>query len=130
MDGILDWYLVGLAAGLGATAGAAIVLVSAGGRTRAVAAAATVAAVAGGVVVAVLATGWAGVAIAAGLAVSAVSLRRLSVEALPAALVGSVVIAVIPALGYLAVLAVPILGQKLGRRAGTRHAGLRILAKD
>jgi hypothetical protein len=128
--GIVDWYLVGLAAGLGMAAGAAVVWALAGGRTRTVAAAAAAAAVSGGVAVAVLATGWAGVALAAGVAVSFVSLRRLSVEALPAALAGSVILAVVPALGYLLVLAAPLLGQRLGRRAGSRHAGLRILAKD
>ena len=128
--GILDWYLVGLAAGLGATAGAAFVWALTGGRTAPVAAAAAVAAVAGGVLVAVLATGWAAVALAAGAAVSLVSLRRLSADALPAALAGSAVLAVVPALGYLVVLAAPLLGQRLGRRAGSRYAGLRILAKD
>ena len=130
MDGLLDWYLVGLAAGLGVTAGAALVGVLAGRGTRALVASAAVAAVAGGVAVAALATGWAAVALAAGAAVSVVSLRRLSAEGLPAALAGSVVLAVVPALGYLVVLAAPLLGQRLGRRAGSRYAGLRILAKD
>ena len=105
---ILDWYLVGLAAGLGVTAGAALVGVLAGRGTRALAASAAVAAV----------------------AVGFVSLRRLSADALPAALAGSAVLAVVPALGYLVVLAAPLLGQRLGRRAGSRYAGLRILAKD
>jgi hypothetical protein len=81
-------------------------------------------------VVGVLATGWAAVALAAGAAVSGLSLRRLSPEALPAALAGSAVLAVVPALGYLVVLAAPLLGRRLGRRAGSRYAGLRILAKD
>jgi hypothetical protein len=36
----------------------------------------------------------------------------------------------VPALGYLVALAVPTLGMRLRRRAGERHAGLRILARD
>jgi hypothetical protein len=36
----------------------------------------------------------------------------------------------VPALGYLVALAVPTLGVRLRRRAGERHAGLRILARD
>jgi hypothetical protein len=36
----------------------------------------------------------------------------------------------VPVLGYLVALAVPVLGARLRRRAGERHAGLRILARD
>jgi hypothetical protein len=36
----------------------------------------------------------------------------------------------VPVLGYLVALAVPALGARLRRRAGERHAGLRILARD
>lgn len=36
----------------------------------------------------------------------------------------------VPALGYLVALAVPVLGLRARRRAGERHAGLRILARD
>ena len=55
---------------------------------------------------------------------------RLSPEALPAAVLVAVVLAAIPLLGYLAVVAVPVAGTRLNRRAESRHAGLRILAKD
>lgn len=36
----------------------------------------------------------------------------------------------VPVLGYLLVLALPVLGLRARRRAGERHAGLRILARD
>ncbi|MEP7334198.1 MAG: hypothetical protein ABI717_00325 [Actinomycetota bacterium] len=36
----------------------------------------------------------------------------------------------VPVLGYLLVLALPVLGLRVRRRAGERHAGLRILARD
>lgn len=36
----------------------------------------------------------------------------------------------VPVLGYLLALAVPALGARIRRRAGERHAGLRILARD
>ena len=36
----------------------------------------------------------------------------------------------VPVLGYLVALAVPVLGFRVRRRAGERHAGLRILARD
>ena len=36
----------------------------------------------------------------------------------------------VPVLGYLVALALPVLGLRLRRRQGDRHAGLRILARD
>lgn len=36
----------------------------------------------------------------------------------------------VPVLGYLIALALPVLGLRLRRRQGERHAGLRILARD
>jgi hypothetical protein len=47
--------------------------------------------------------------------------------------VGALVLAAlsfVPVLGYLVALAVPVLGLRARRRAGERHAGLRILARD
>jgi hypothetical protein len=41
-----------------------------------------------------------------------------------------VVVAAIPAPGYVAVVATPVAGARLGRRADKRYAGLRVLAKD
>jgi hypothetical protein len=73
---------------------------------------------------------WAIAAFLAALVVAFASLRRLSVEAIPAAILGGVVAAAIPLLGYVAVVVTPIAGARLNRRAEARHAGLRILAKD
>ena len=67
---------------------------------------------------------------AVALVVAFVSLRRLSMEAIPAAILAAVVAAAVPLLGYAAVVATPFAGARLGRRAESRHAGLRILAKD
>lgn len=39
-------------------------------------------------------------------------------------------LAFVPVLGYLLALALPVLGLRVRRRAGERHAGLRILARD
>ena len=63
MDGVLDWYLLGVAAGLGVATGIAVV-------------------------------------------------------------------ALVPLVGYLEAVAAPFLGRRLERRAGSRHAGLRVLAKE
>jgi hypothetical protein len=49
---------------------------------------------------------------------------------LPAAVLGAAALAVVPALGYVEAVAAPLLGQRLSRRADSRYAGLRILAKD
>ncbi len=127
MDGALDWYVLGVVFGLGIAAGAAVV-----GATRAavwVAVAVVVGVAALALVLAVL-PWWAFAAFAVALVVAFLSLRRLSVEAVPAAILGAVVAAAIPLLGYVAVVATPIAGARLNRRAESRHAGLRILAKD
>ena len=130
MDGILDWYLVGVAAGLGVTAGAGMLWALRGGSGRALGSAAAVLALAAGIVIGSLAAVWAFVALAGAAAIALVSLRGLSAAALPAAVLGSAVVAAVPALGYVEGLAAPLLGRKLARRAGSRYAGLRILAKD
>ena len=126
MDGLLDWYLLGVVLGLGVVAGTAAV-----GARRTVYGLISAAAV--GVAVALVADGlpwWALVAFPVVSLVAGLSLRRLSLDALPAALVVAVVLAAVPALGYLAVVAVPVVGGRLGRRADSRYAGLRVLAKD
>jgi hypothetical protein len=130
MDGIVDWYLVGVAAGLGVVAGAALVFVLGGRAGWLLGSSALLLAVAGGVVIAAAAVIWAAVALAGGAALGLVSLRRLSREALPAAILGAAALAAVPALGYVEAIAAPLLGRRLGRRAGSRYAGLRILAKD
>ncbi len=73
---------------------------------------------------------WTLAAFAVALVVGFFSLRRLSAEAVPAAILAAVVFAAIPLLGYVAVVVTPLAGARLSRRADSRHAGLRILAKD
>jgi hypothetical protein len=127
VEGILDWYLLGVVVGLGVTAGAA----ATGVRGRFAYGILALAAAAGAVVVDVLALPWwALLAFAAAALAGWFALRRLSADALPAALLACVVLTALPALGYLAAVAVPFAGARLGRKAGSRHAGLRVLAKD
>jgi hypothetical protein len=127
VDGIFDWYLLGVVVGLGATAGAA----ASGARGRLAYWVLALVAAAGAVVVDVLALPlWALLPFAAAALAAWLGLRRLSVEALPAALLICIVLTALPALGYLAAVALPVAGVRLGRRAGDRHAGLRVLAKD
>lgn len=127
MDGILDWYVLGVVFGLGVAAGAATA-----GALRAPAWTALVVLAGVGALALVLAVlpWWTIAAFVAALVVAFVSLRRLAVEALPAAILAAVVAAAIPLLGYVAVAATPLVGARLNRRAESRHAGLRILAKD
>jgi hypothetical protein len=127
MDGALDWYVLGVVFGLGVAAGAAAVGALGAPAWVTLTVLAGVGALA--LVLAVL-PWWTIAAFAVALVVAFVSLRRLSAEALPAAILGAVVLAAIPLLGYLAVVLTPIAGTRLSRRADTRHAGLRILAKD
>jgi hypothetical protein len=127
MEGALDWYVLGVVFGLGVAAGAAAV----GALTAPAWAALTVLAGVGALaLVLALLPLWTIAAFAVALVVGLVSLRRLSAEAVPAAILGAVVLAAIPLLGYLAVLVTPLAGARLSRRADARHAGLRILAKD
>jgi hypothetical protein len=130
MDGVLDWYLLGVGAGFGVAAGIAGVWFARGALLRPVAAAALLVFLAAGVVIALLAVVWAAVALAGGAAIAAASVRKLAAEALPAAALGAALVALVPLLGYLEAVAAPFLGRRLGRRAGSRHAGLRVLAKD
>jgi hypothetical protein len=129
VDGILDWYWLGVVAGLG---------VAAGVTGRPPRGAAGLALRAGAVLVSVAAIAlvvwtlprWALAAIAVGALVGWLSLRRLSPEALSAAFIALTVLAFVPAFGYLAAVAAPLLGRRLVRREAERYAGLRILAKD
>jgi hypothetical protein len=127
MDGILDWYLLGVVVGLGVTDGAA----AAGARKRLVYALLALAAVAGAVVVTALTLPWwaLGAFVAAAFLAWA-AFRRLSLDALPAAVLGSLLLAALPAAGYVLAVAAPVAGARLGRRAASRYAGLRVLARD
>jgi hypothetical protein len=127
MDGILDWYLLGVVVGLGVTAGAA----AAGALRVPLYTVPALAAVAGAVVVTALALPWWALgALAAASLLAWAAFRRLSLGALPAAVLGSALLTVLPAIGYLLAVAAPFAGARLGRRASSRFAGLRVLARD
>jgi hypothetical protein len=127
VDGILDWYVLGVVLGLGIAAGAAV---AGAVRQPAWIAAAVLAGVGAIVLALALLPLWTFAAFVGALVIGFFSLRRLSGEALPAAVLAAVVLAAVPLLGYLAVAAAPAFGARLNRRADSRHAGLRILAKD
>ena len=74
--------------------------------------------------------GWALAVLGVGGLVGLLALRRLTPAALPFAVLVLVALAVVPAAGYAAALAAPIVGARVSRRADTRYAGLRVLARD
>ena len=127
VDSLWDWYFVGVAVGLGVTAGIPG-LPREQGRELAVGVATVVAVAAG--VIAALVTLWAVLGTLLGLAIGVFSFRRLAAAAIPAATLAAGLIALVPFLGYLEALLAPVLGARLRRRADARYAGLRILAKD
>jgi hypothetical protein len=125
VDGLLDWYLLGVVAGLGVPAGVTLF------RWRRLTALAWTAALGVAIVVVALALpAWAiAVFVASGL-LAWISFRRLSPAAVPAAYIGAAALAFVPALGYLLPAVSPFAGARLSRRADSRFAGLRVLAKD
>ncbi len=123
MDGLADWYWLGVALGLGVAGGVGRF---GGTAERVFAAVAIVAAFAVGF----LSSGWGGAGAFAGLGLALLFFRNLAREAVLAALLALAALAFVPALGYLEALATPVIGRRLSRRAGERYAGLRILAKD
>jgi hypothetical protein len=123
VDGVLDWYLLGVALGLGVAAGVGRFGALA---ERVLAALSIAAAVAAGYV----ATTWGVAAAFLGLALALAFFRNLAREAVLAAFLALAALAFVPVLGYLEALAAPLVGRRLSRRAGDRYAGLRVLAKD
>jgi hypothetical protein len=125
MEGLLDWYWLGVAIGLGVAAGAAFL------RGPTVAALASLAALVGAAVIVVLALpAWAFGALGGSAGLAWFSLRRLAVAAVPAAFLALAAAAFVPALGYVEALVSPVLAGRLRQRAAGRYAGLRVLAKD
>jgi hypothetical protein len=132
------WYWIGVCAGLGAAMG-----VLALGLVRDVRIALPLAVVAGAAA-GLLLDGWASaIAGAVGGVLGAVgasptvrgALARGGTAGGTAVLVGAAALALgalsfVPVLGYVVALALPVLGVRLRRRHGERHAGLRILARD
>ena len=127
MDGLLDWYFVGVALGLGVAAGIPGLRRD---RSRAVGLAVVIAAAIAAGVIAAVAVPWAALATLAGVAIGVFAFRHLSRAAVPAAAVIAAALALVPGLGYVEAVAAPLLGERLRRRAGSRYAGLRVLAKD
>jgi hypothetical protein len=126
VDGWLDWYLLGVLVGLGVADGVI-------GREarRPLLALVALAFVAAAMVISLLALEWWAILVFLGAAlISWFAFRRLSPAARPLAALVAVGIALIPLLGYALVVAVPLAGARLGRRADSRYAGLRVLAKD
>src|SRR5215218_964872 len=122
MDGVADWYLLGLALGLAVAAGVGALLA----RAR-LALGLAAAAVAGGASVAVVLLAlplWSVALVAIAALVGFVALRGLSASALPFAFLSAAGLAVVPALGFVEALAVPVVGGRVSRRAGRRYAGL------
>jgi hypothetical protein len=124
VDGLFDWYWLGVVLGLGVTAGVALV----SGRLSVVAF--PIAALGALFIVGATLPYWTGAAFFGGAALAGLSLRTLTANALPAAVLFAAVIAFVPGLGYAEAVATPLLGTRLRRRTGQRYAGLRVLAKD
>ena len=137
-----DVYTIGVFAGLGASLGVALAGTLAG--VRGAAATAALLAAAGAAGVALLLAGWdeavggavGGLLGGAGAGpVVAGTLRRGGTRSGTAFLVTGValagaLLALVPLVGYIEAVAVPALAARMRRRAGERHAGLRILARD
>jgi hypothetical protein len=126
VDGLFDWYWLGVVLGLGVSDGAM-------GREarRPLLAALFLGILALAVVLALVTIAWWAILAFAGAAlVASYALRRLSPAARPLAALVSTALAFVPVLGYALVAVVPVVGARLSRRADTRYAGLRVLAKD
>ena len=132
------WYWIGVCAGLGAALGVVAVAVL-GDLRFALPVAVLVAAAAGWLLAEVSGASAGGLGGLLGSAGATPTVRgalaRGGTRAGTALLVGIAAVALaglsfVPALGYLIALAVPVLGLRVRRRAGERHAGLRILARD
>ena len=138
LDGVGDWYSIGILVGLGAAIGVACTAALRRGLAGFVLAAAVAILIgfafgqwdeaAGGFAGAVC--GAVGTAPLVGGALRRGGTRGGTATLLAAAALVGAALAFVPALGYLEAIAVPVLGVRLRRRAPDRHAGLRTLARD
>jgi hypothetical protein len=126
MEGLLDWYWLGVLLGLGAADG-----VIGPEARRPVLGTASLVFFAAAIVIALVALEWWGLAaFAVAALVTWLALRRLSTAARLVAALATAALAFVPVLGYGLAVATPLIGIRLGRRASSRYAGLRVLAKD
>jgi hypothetical protein len=140
--GVEDVYLIGVFAGLGASLGLAVAGFLAANRTGAMVAGVLAAAVTAAVALTLAEWDEAIAGAVGGLlggtsagAVVSGALRRGGTRGATGLLVvvaalGAAVLALVPLVGYVEAVALPALARRLRRRAGDRHAGLRILARD
>ena len=125
IEGIFDWYWLGVVAGLGVAGGIAF------GLRRVGVAGLAIALLAGaGIIAWTLPPLLGAAAFVVAAALGFLALRGLSSAAAPAAALAAAAVAFVPAAGYVAVVAAPLLGWRLRRRAAGRYAGLRVLARD
>ena len=139
-----SWYWIGVAAGLGTAAGIVLGALLSEARIGWLVGLAVLLAIAAGIGIGLLIGGWAEAALGAvggllGVIASAPlvagALRgggtRLGVVAI-VCVAGLVVaaLAFVPIVGYLELVAAPLVALRLRRSGGERYAGLRILARD
>lgn len=126
VHGLLDWYLLGLVLGFGVADG-----VIGNDVRRPPLALEGIAIFCAAVAVALFALAWWTVlAYVGAMVVSWLAFRRLSGGARLVASLAVAGLALVPVLGYVLVAATPLAGLRLRRRADSRYAGLRVLAKD
>jgi hypothetical protein len=126
---LFDWYWLGVGAGLGVAAGTAAAWIQARGPRLLGGIAFAVAALVG-IFVAFFVAAWGPAVWAAAATVAWIALRRLNRAAFPAAFLAFTALAFVPIIGYVEAVTTPLVGGRLRRRAGEKHAGLRVLAKD
>ena len=136
-----DWYEIGITVGIGLAAGIAFAGILAGLRFGF--ATTTVGALAVGIVAGLLVDGWIGVgggiagavigSLSAATIVRGASRRGATVGGTAFLLVGAAVVvgllALIPVVGYIEAVVLPIVAARRARREPEKYAGLRSLAK-
>ena len=136
-----DWYEIGITIGIGVAAGIAFAGVLAGLRFGF--ATTLLGALAVGVLAGLLVNGWTGVgggvvgavigAVSAAVIVRGANLRGATLGGTAVLLIGAAIVvallALIPAVGYLEALILPVVAARRARHGSEKYAGLRSLAK-